>query len=219
MKMSKHFTIRCAVIIVCVIFLFSGPLATGVQAQQDGSFSYSSDADAVILQYSLEIGMLKNTDPTPILTVYGDGRVNVHFPAYMKKAGDYRLQLTERELSSLLTSMIEKGVMEFDEKAVKTMKKNAARQRREAAKSRGETSEDVYYSDGETTVIEMYLDGYRPAGKSGPMREKVRKKVSWHGLRWDAKQNPGIASLKGIADVEHELRGLVEHKDLQKIHP
>ena len=217
--MSKHYTIRCSAIIACMIFLFSGLLATGVHAQQGGSFMYSSDADAVILQFSEEIGMLEKTDPTPILTVYGDGRINVHFPVYMKKAGDYRMQLTKHELSSLLTSMIEKGVMEFDVKAAKAMKKNAARQRREAAKSRGETPELLHHSDGETIVIEIHLDQYRPSGNSGPMRENVRKKISWHGLRRDAEQNPGIASLKGMADATRELEGLVEHKDLKKINP
>jgi hypothetical protein len=217
--MSKHFTIRCAVIIVCVIFLFSGPLATGVHAQQGGSFMYSRNSDGVILQFSQEIGMLENTDPTPILTVYGDGRVNVHFPVFMKKAGDYRMQFTTQELSSLLTSMIEKGVMEFDVNTAKAMKKNAARQRREAAKSRGETPELLHHSDGETIVIEIHLDQYRPSGNSGPMRENVRKKISWHGLRRDAEQNPGIASLKGVADAARELEELVEHKDLKKINP
>jgi len=217
--MSNHNTIRCASIIACLLFFISGPVATGVFAQQGGSFSYSSDADAVVLEFRQEIGMLESTDRTPLMTIYGDGWINVHFPAHMNKAGDYRMHLTPQELSSLLTSVIENGVMEFDVQSVKAVKKNAALQRREAAKSDRETPELIHHSDGETTIIEIHLDQYLPADNSRPMRENVRKKISWHGLRWDARHYPGIASLKGLADAVQELNGLVEHENLQKVYP
>lgn len=214
--MIENSAVGYKVIIIFVLILGLSLFSTAF-AQPGAIFSYSDSADVVVLRYWQEIGMLEENDPTPLLIVYGDGKVDVHYPAYMKKAGDYRMRLTPQELSRLLTSMIEKGVMEFDPESVKAMKREAALQRREAAVSRREPLELMHSSDGEKTVIEIYLDEYRAPGKAGVMRNNVQKRVSWHGLRWDAEQYPELTPLKGLAAAEQELRDLVGHGDLQKI--
>ena len=51
------------------------------------------------------------------------------------------------------------------------------------------------------------------------MKAKVRKKISWHGLRGDVEQDPEISSLKGMSEAVRELKELALHEDLQRINP
>ena len=71
-------------------------------------------ADEPVIEYNLVHGMLAQPDPVPLLRVYGDGRVHVHFPAYMKRAGDYELLLNQVELDELLRQLDDNGIMSFD---------------------------------------------------------------------------------------------------------
>ena len=89
--------------------------------EKTAGFSFSTDVAATepVIHYQQNIHMLANIDDRPSLTVYGDGRVLVHFPVYMKRAGDYEMQLDETELVSLLQSLSANGVIDFDEKKVK----------------------------------------------------------------------------------------------------
>ena len=58
-------------------------------------------ASNLILTYSIIIPMLENRDPTPLLRLYEDGKVHVHYPNYMKKAGDYISFINEEQVKTL----------------------------------------------------------------------------------------------------------------------
>ena len=86
----------------------------GTAAQDEApseAVSYSRAPQEVVVSYLEELGLLVDEDPGPSLKVYGDGRVEVHYPAYMKRAGDYRLRLSDSEMGALLRSLVRSGLL------------------------------------------------------------------------------------------------------------
>ena len=88
--------------------------AVGTVAQL--SFEYAEEPNSLVIQMSRDVGIL-DEDPTPLLRVYGDGLVRIHFPVYMTRAGDYTLQLDPSELQDLVGSFVDGGLMDFSPEA------------------------------------------------------------------------------------------------------
>ena len=53
------------------------------------------------------LGEIKDQAPGPSARVHGDGYVIVHYPRYMKRVGDYALQLSPQEMEGLMRSLID----------------------------------------------------------------------------------------------------------------
>lgn len=167
--------------------------AAGARAQ--------APADTVLVSYREILGEIGDGDRGPSLQVFGDGRIQVHYPRYMKRAGDYTAQLGAAELDRLLASLAEKGVTSFDET-------NARRARREAAAARRGTGPVAEATgsvvlDASTSVIELDVGG-------------GRRSVSWSGLQEDARSYPEIAPIANLARAEAELRQLMKRSDLRR---
>lgn len=103
---------------ILLFVAFSAILAAGIQAADSlpappqPIFDFEATDDIPVIEYTLDQHMLAQRDPTPLLRVYGSGRVRVHFPVYMKKAGDYEMQLSHAELNALLRMLADKSVMD-----------------------------------------------------------------------------------------------------------
>ena len=175
----------------------------GPPAPSPAVVEYSRDPSTVLVHFLERIVALEDEDPGPSLDVYGDGRVAVHYPRYMKRAGDYTLQLGPEELGGLMRSLASRRIIEFDEGTVRQRKA-------EAAQSRAELFE-VF--DATTTEIELRLERYRPAPGARELRN-VHKRLAWNGLRADARRYPEVAELAQLAAAHQELRALMERPDL-----
>ena len=81
----------------------------------------------LVLSYTQIIPMLEDRDPIPLLRVYANGRVHVHYPKYMKRAGDYIGLLSSTEIRELLSSMERQEISSFNrvdiQKKLKKLKK------------------------------------------------------------------------------------------------
>ncbi len=174
-------------------------------------FEYSKDASTVVVSYTHILGGIGDADKGPSLKIYGDGHMVVHYPPYMKKAGEYTLQLTQGDLNRLLRSLIASKVLEFDAQAVRRSKFET-----DAAT---ESSQPTFYSesDAPTTTIEIRLTRYTPAGSFAQEVLDVDKKVSWTGLGSDARRYPTVNAIQGLRAAEQELRALMKHQNLKKI--
>jgi hypothetical protein len=140
----------------------------------------------------------------------------VHFPSYLKRAGDYELQLTRTEMETLLTSLIEQqSLIGFDPLAATRQKEEIAQRTTTAAQQAETLSSVSKLMDGDTTVIEIHLESY--TASDGTTTTDLTKKISWHGLQWDAQQHPGIESLQKLAAAGRELLALCEREDLVKV--
>jgi hypothetical protein len=173
-------------------------------------FHFSATVSEPIIEYNLVHGMLAQPDPAPLLRVYGNGRVHVHFPVYMKKAGDYELFLNQAELNDLLRQLADDGILDFDPAAARQEKRQLESARRAA------TGEFFYTSDSTDTVIKVRLNQYQRTPMS-PRINNFNKQFVWRDLKQDARRYPASGSITRAATATAALDTLCSHPGLQKL--
>ena len=183
--------------------------ATSVGAAGQPGLGFSTLPSDVVLSLSYHHDLLAENDPTPMIRIYGDGRVLIHYPAYMTLAGDYETRMTTGELRQLLLGMADRRVLDFDGQAVAQAKRQE-QGRRAALGYLFEISDETH------TVIQVNLNWYRPTG-SGAQINNLRKTIRWGNLPEEAGLFPGIRDLQELADTEEELRSLLERDDLRRL--
>ena len=109
-----------------------------------------------VIEFRQHVHMLADVDDRLTMTIHGDGRVLVHFPVYMKRAGDYEMQLDKDELVSLLSAMAANGVMDFDAKTVRD--RIQAKRRATHARAKAGKAELFEISDAVDSIIDIRLD-------------------------------------------------------------
>jgi hypothetical protein len=159
---------------------------------------------APIVTYREVLGEVGEADAGPTLQVFADGHVSVHYPSYMKRAGDYQTRLTPSQLAALVQSLTGKGLLDFDSAEVRRRAADAGQARRRASAQRGEPATATFVADASTSIIDLQV-GTR------------RNKITWQGLREDARANPEVAALQNAAAAETELRSLLERPDLERV--
>jgi hypothetical protein len=201
--------------VACGFVLALGVLASVLLAMAQNHklsqawFDYARDEDTIVIQLRRDIAMIDEPDPIPLLRVYGNGWVQVHFPKYMKRAGDYGLQLTEAEMTALLSSLAAKGLIHFDQQETHQLRLRAMQQQG--------TPTRVHRSDEDVTFIEIRLDSYQPADASMPIQHNVRQTIAWSALRSDAQRYPSVEAIQNLAAAVEELEALTEREDLVKL--
>lgn len=177
---------------------------------QGPQFDYPADPEFVILEYSVGHAMLPETDEPPRLQLYGDGRVVVHYPDTMRRAGDWELRLSHGEVRALLARLESHGVLDFDPAAAKRHRAEAEAARR--------AREGTLFSISDDTLmgIVVRLSGYTPS-TGAPSATDVRREIEWRNVQSDARRYPGVAALVGLAAAEREIQGILERDDLERI--
>ncbi len=84
--------------------------------------SWDEAPNALLVSYRDIWSAMADQDPIPLIRVFGDGRVLIHYPAYTPKARVYELQLQPQELEDLLRSLLGQGLATFDADAVIRLK-------------------------------------------------------------------------------------------------
>ena len=177
----------------------------------------SWDPEALLVSYRDIWAEFADQDPTPLIRIFGDGRVLVHYPVYTPKAGEYELWLQSTELENLLMSLVAKGLVTFEPEAVENLKRSEERRRWEIALDANKLPELFKVADDSTSVFELHLTSYRPAG-TAPTSGEIHRTISWTGLRTDAEIYPEIAPIQQLRAAELELRALIERDNLWRIH-
>ena len=168
----------------------------GAATAQDADVDYSRDPRVAVVTWTEVSGEIANPDTKPRLVVYGDGLAVAHYPRYMKRAGDFELQLSAAEMAALVRGLVQNGLVEFDP--------GAARGAVRAAAARGI---ERVSTDPSTTVIELRLSHYRPPGAAAYDLD-VRKRIEWRGLRGVARDYPSVHALQGLAAAQRDLDAL-----------
>ena len=78
----------------------STPSPTASAVVNVASLSWDPAPDALLVSYREIWGEFANQDPTPLIRLFGDGRVLIHYPVYSPKAGEYALWLHPDELET-----------------------------------------------------------------------------------------------------------------------
>lgn len=79
----------------------------------------AADEPLPILDYQREMSLVADSDNSMRLQVFADGRINVHYPFFMRRAGDYQMALNATELNQLMSEMHSFGLDVFDPVQVK----------------------------------------------------------------------------------------------------
>jgi len=161
-----------------------------------------------IVHYQQNIHMLSAVNDRPTFQVFGDGRVLVHYPVYMKMAGDYEMQLDEVELIDLLHSLSDNGVMDFDSDKHKAGKETE----KQSLKAKGQ-----YFaiSDAVETIIEIRLDEYQKNNSTKTI-SNFYKKFKWENLEHDAKRFKKLKALEQSNASVSELKRMMKDPRLTK---
>ena len=143
-------------------------------------FSYSADSGASepIIRYQLNVEMLANIPDRQTISIFGDGRVVVHNPDYMKKSGDFEMWLTAKELDQLVTDLSNDGLMDFDHEKAQGRVKAAMKAMRDKGR---------FYaiSDDVETVIDIRLEEFQKDKKSKKIKN-FNKQFRWKNLPQEA---------------------------------
>ena len=205
----RYLTRLVHVPVLTVIILLLGAATASAQGSPpfDPQFQLPADPDTVVIAYSETPDMLANPDSTPLVRVYSDGKVLVHYPIYMKKAGDYQFFLTTGELRRLLIATSE--IFDFDPQL-------AAEARRKERRTRAVNEGiETYRSDKTLEQIQVRLDGYQ--AHSGATQLAIDKHVQWRDIKADSKEFPGIPGMKGLGMARLTILDLLEHPRLQQV--
>ena len=180
----------------------------GGEGEPRGTLNYEPSSDEVVLELNYEGGMIKDPDPTPFVRVLADGRVLVHYPAYMKKAGDYVLELPPEELDELLTSFADEELLtlESDELATLTAEAKAAAGPIEAPDTHGLT-----------TVLKIRADSFTRAGEDTPRLLDVDHEIAATDLAFEAEALPELRRLQDLAQGVKRLEELAERPELRRL--
>jgi len=201
------------VIFFSLIFCLNILLATVNTVLAAGSvFEYPRDANYVVIEYSQAQDMIIDADPIPLLRIFGDGRVLVHYPVYMKRAGDYEMRLSDVQLQLLLSSLELKGILTFNLNKVLELKKQSENKLRLLASNKIQTIR----SDDARSKFKVKLTSYQPA-TSNVTQADFLKSIHWKNLKLDALSHPDVTALKDAAAAELELVKYLSHQNLVKI--
>ena len=190
-------------------------VGTGMaQEASKGNIIYNSSPDVPILQFEERIEELA-IEQHKSVTVYGNGRVHVHYPAVMKKAGDYEYYLSEAEVSALLESLMADGLFSFNKG--KTKQAQQASERARAQRARSGQGELVYRSDETVSYYKFNLDSYTSPGANGATLNGHQKEFTYRGVKHAAQNNPGVDALQDLASADSRLSAMMDDSRMSRV--
>ena len=177
-------------ILLLFLFMLPGMLPGMALAQTEPILTYRSTHD------------LLPTDDVHWVEVYEDGTALVHYPVYMKKAGDYAVQLRPNEVQQIRLLLEHPLVWKFDREKLIAEKKRIDAQ----------STELFAISDNTYSEFEINLP-VQPKNNASNKSQKIR----WANVRIDAERYPGMGIFRKLADIQDSLRELDQHPTAQRV--
>ncbi len=160
-----------------------------------------------LLELSYRGGIIAHPDPTPFVRVYPDGRVLVHYPAYMKRAGDYSMQLNDEQLRELLASFSNEGVLMLEPEELSTMSREM----------QAEMSEPQLDDHGVESVVRIRGESFTPQGSARPLMFNVDQTIRARNDLLRAAPRSNFDNLKNLATGIQGLEELARSDALEQI--
>lgn len=152
-------------------------------------------------------GSVAGPDTTTVVEVYEDGAVLVHLPAYLKAAGDYRTQLSPRELDRLLSVVGDQQLTEVSAASIAEAKSSAGAQRRSSAAAGASEVRYVITDPDATTLTIREPGGARAATRT----------ISYLGVHNDAVAWPEVDELARLDAAVTAIAALAARGDLEEL--
>jgi hypothetical protein len=179
-------------------------------------FNDSAANTQPVIVFRQHVHMLADVDDRLTMTIHGDGRVLVHYPVYMKRAGDYEMQLDKEELVSLLSAMAANGVMDFD--AEKTRERIRGKRRAIHVRAKAGKAELFEISDAVDSIIDVRLDEYR-RNSAAAVNKNFSKRFHWQNIEHDARRFSDEQAIVRASRSVTDLRRLMKDARLKRIKP
>jgi len=173
-----------------------------------GTLEFEPTSEEPLLQLSYEGGMIKDPDPTPFVRVYPNGRVLIHYPAYMKKAGDYELDLSLEEVQELLASFADESLLVLEPEAL---------QARTSEALSVAAPLEIPDTHGVATVVQIRADSFTREGEDEPALMAVDHRISATNLAATAKALPQFRRLQDVARGVKGLEALADRADIEPV--
>lgn len=152
-EVSPHRIVLLASIVLSCCFAAKAEESADISVVE-----YPSSSDFVVLELTWIGGVSTDPEQGPFVRVYGDGRVYVRRPSYYRDSGDFEAYLSHADLRALISLCANKGLVEFDRRAVE--QKHEAMERARLKEGAGVPA----VSDAVHTILTIRLDKYAPAG-------------------------------------------------------
>lgn len=165
---------------------------------------YPVAAGHLLISYSLQQEILGVHDNVPLLRIYGDGRVHVHRPEYLKQSGDYQMYLSAEELQTLCLEMTQRNVMSYQKNLVDE----------EIVATQRQTNISYIVSDDVHSSIELNLHAVKLNSRSTAEAVGKRKHVV-KNVQARAKHFSNIQLLGDMAFIEQRLNEIIYSPKLQ----
>ncbi len=206
----------------CGTFFSKAPRAGEVAVLQEAGTAvceYAEAPGALLVDYRVISAEVAGGEPLQRLQVYGDGRVRVQRPAFVKMPGDYELRLSREEVRDLIAALAAYGVFDFDENRARA----ALKTRIDAARARevreGRPARVTATLDADVTLLEVFLERYTPADRGRPLQLNLARRIAWRNLAADGREHPQIPEIAGLAKSVEGLSRLAARTDLERIDP
>jgi len=157
---------------------------------------------AIVASFRERPGEVADADPGPSIELFGDGRLAVHFPRSMKRAGDWTDRLSRAEMAALLGALVDDGVLDLDPAALRARLAQARAARRTAALQGQATLFEA--SDPSLTEVTVRANGRT-------------RTVVWRGARADAWANPDVEDVQRLERAHGRLRALGDRPGLRRV--
>jgi len=162
-----------------------------------------TDAD-ILVDYQREFSMLEETDNSVNVQLFADGMVQIHYPFFMRLAGNYQFQLNNNELDHIMQTLQQLGVSQLD--PISTRQSIALEQSAalEAANFPGQSARII--TDPETTRLSIAATANSNSNT-----------FSISGVRTHAQLYPQITTLVDLSTALDMLDALTNDVRMQAI--
>lgn len=201
--------------LVLAVLCAAPVMSADTDAHPNAYIEYSRNPATLLISFSEVLPEFADQDPTPLVRIYGDGRVVVHLASYMKRAGQYEMLLSRSELEALLLELTP-ALLSFDAEDVKRQKQDLDDLVWDAT---AEWEDQVLFhvADAEFSVFHLSIDAYQSNGPEGLMVSRQMVDRSWRGLRFDVENYPELRSIEALMQAENALRALTERTELVRV--
>lgn len=171
------------------------------------SAATATDAE-LLLTYQHEFGLMEEADNAVTLRVFKDGIVEVHYPIFMRLAGDYRYQISQPELENLALSLHQLGVDQFDADTTRQALAFEKRAAFEAAQLPGQTVNFITDAD----LTHLQVENFSLSNTN-----LESNTFSFVGVRNEAQLYPQVTALQELSQALELLDTLTNDARMQRI--
>lgn len=217
----RHHALKLTLFALGLLGVASGTVSTALASDDDSALAAASEvrfdrtSDQPLLSYVQLVPELAEQDYTPLVRVFGDGRLLVHRPPHYRDSGTWQGRLNPLELERFL-ARVTPALGEFDAPSVRRVLRGRA-----PRTSGGDDAEGprVIYAqaDAPVTYIELTVQAYRAAPGSALVQLPVPLSVAYDGLQGDSEHFPDVPALQSLAAVERIVQELADRKDLSPV--